>query len=184
MDLNKNQSDFEELIDDGKSDHLKLFELPEISLPNQEGNLLKLNRNDTFKIVLYCYPMTGRPDRILPKNWNNIKGASGCTAETCSFRDKYDELVSLNTVPIGLSTQSVEDLKEVSQRLCLPYDIVSDIDLEFANKLNLPTFKIDNKIYIKRITLIIEKTSIKKVFYPVNSPKTHINEVLKWLKKN
>ena len=184
MDLKKTTTDSQLRKDVEKIDHLKSFKLPEISLPNQEGNLLKLNRNDTFKIVLYCYQMTGRPDRALPNNWNNIKGASGCTAEAASFRDKYDQLISLNAVPIGISTQSVEDLKEVSQRLGLPYDIVSDLDLEFVNKLNLPTFKVDNKIYIKRITLIIEKSYIKKIFYPVNSPATHINEVLKWLKKN
>ena len=184
MDLKKLIPDYPTHKDYEKYDHLKSFKLPEISLPNQEGNLLKLNRNDTFKIVLYCYPMTGRPDRALPDNWNNIKGASGCTAEACSFRDKYDELISLNAVPIGISTQSVEDLKEVSQRLSLPYDIISDFDLEFANKLKLPTFKVDNKIYIKRITLIIEKSYVKKIFYPVNSPTTHINDVLIWLKKN
>ena len=46
--------------------HLKNVKMPEISLPNQEGNLLKLNRSDTFRLVLYCFPMTGRPDRSLP----------------------------------------------------------------------------------------------------------------------
>ena len=63
---------------------------PNISLPNQDGNLLNLHRLDTFRMVLYFYPLTGRPDRPLPDNWNNIPGAKGCTIQTCSFRDNYD----------------------------------------------------------------------------------------------
>ena len=69
---------------------LKNTNFPNISLPNQDGNLLNLNRPDTFRMVLYFYPMTGRPDRPLPDNWNNIPGAKGRTVETCLFRDRYD----------------------------------------------------------------------------------------------
>ena len=170
--------------DDGGCNHLKGFRLPSISLPNQDGNLLKLNRDDTFRIVLYCYPMTGRPDKSLPKNWNNIPGAVGCTIETSSFRDNYDKIISLNAVPIGLSTQSIDDLKEMTERLSVPYDILSDIDEKFINNLNLPTFTILEKNYIKRLTMIIERSIIKKVFYPIASPKKHIIEVLEWLKIN
>ena len=38
--------------------------------------------------------------------------------------------------------------------------------------------------YIKRLTMIIERSIIKKVFYPIASPKKHIIEVLEWLKIN
>ena len=51
------------------NNYLKYTSIPNISLPNQEGNLLRLVRSDTFRIVLYCFPMTGRPDRPLPNNW-------------------------------------------------------------------------------------------------------------------
>ena len=53
--------------------------LPSISLPNQEGNYLRLDRSDTFRMILYFFPMTGRPDMPLPQNWNKIPGANGCT---------------------------------------------------------------------------------------------------------
>ena len=142
----------------GDMDTLKNKNFPNISLPNQDGNLLNLHRHDTFRMVLYFYPMTGRPDRPLPDNWNNIPGAKGCTIQTCSFRDNYDEIISLNAVPIGISSQS--------------------------NQLNIPTFLVDSKIFIRRITLIVEKKIIKKVFYPINDINKHIEEVLKWLKEN
>ena len=170
--------------DDGAADHLKNKTIPDISLPNQEGNLLRLNRADTFRIILYFFPMTGRPDRPLPDNWNSIPGAKGCTIETCAFRDNYDALISLNSIPIGISTQSISDNKEMTSRLRVPYDVLSDEKLEFKNSLNLPNFLINDQVYLKRLTLIIEKNIIKKVFYPIYPIDKHIEEVVKWLQEN
>ena len=42
--------------DDGACKHLVNSILPEISLPNQDGNDLRLNRTDTFRIILYFFP--------------------------------------------------------------------------------------------------------------------------------
>nr|MBC8295737.1 peroxiredoxin [Pelagibacterales bacterium] len=87
---------------DGACDHLLNTKIPDISLLTQDGNFLKLNRTDTFRLVIYCYPMTGHPKRPLPDNWDNIPGARGCTPQTCSFRDLYDQIIVQNAVPIGL----------------------------------------------------------------------------------
>ncbi len=170
--------------DDGACNHLTNKQVPDISLPNQDGNLLKLNRSDTFRLIIFCYPMTGHPSKPLPKNWNNIPGARGCTPEVCSFRDAHDEFISLNAVPIGISTQPVPDIKEMTTRLLVPYDVVSDERLSFANKLQLPTFKIENKVFIKRLTLVVEKSIIKYCFYPVFPPDLHVKEVIQWLDSN
>ena len=172
------------LENESDMDTLKNKNFPNISLPNQDGNLLNLHRIDTFRLVLYFYPMTGRPDRPLPDNWNNIPGAKGCTIQNCSFRDKYDEIITLNAVPIGISSQSVNDNKEMTSRLKIPYDVLSDDKLELSNALNIPTFSVNSKFFLKRITLIVEKKIIKKVFYPINDINKHIEEVLKWLKEN
>ena len=184
MNLSVLPTDLPVPIDDGKCNHLVNKIIPDISLPNQNGNMLKLNRSDTFRLIIYCYPMTGRPDKVLPENWNSIPGARGCTPQTCSFRDSYDDLIKLNAIPIGISTQSVEDLKEMTKRLKIPYDIVSDVNLHFVNLMKLPTFRVDEKIFIKRLTLIIENSIIKKVFYPIFPPDLHIKDVINWLENN
>ena len=184
MDFSKLPDDLPVPEDDGACNHLTNFTIPPISLPNQDGNLLRLNRLDTFRIVLYCYPMTGRPDRSLPPNWDSIPGARGCTPQTCGFRDNYDEIVSLNAIPIGVSTQPIDDLKEMVTRLGVIYDVVSDINLKFAKKLSIPTFAIKDKVFLKRTTLIIEKSVIKKVFYPIFPPNKNVHEVIEWLKIN
>lgn len=169
---------------DGACDHLLSSIIPDISLPTKDGNLLRLHRSDTFRLVVFCFPMTGHPDRPLPENWEAIPGARGCTPQNCSFRDNYDNLIKANALPVGVSTQSVSDIKEMTMRLHIPYDIVSDQELLFATAINLPTFSINKKKFLKRVTLIIEKTVIKKVFYPIFPPNMHINEVLEWLNKS
>ena len=171
-------------LDDGKCDHLLNSKIPNISLPNQDGNELKLHRNDTFRIILYCYPMTGSPSKKLPKNWNKIPGARGCTPQNCSIRDFNDDLLSLNAIPIGITTQNIQDIKEMTLRLKIPHDILSDENHKFIKILNLPTFQVEKKTYMKRMTMIIENSIIKHVFYPVFPPDLHVKEIIKWLEKN
>ena len=170
--------------DDGACKHLLNTSVPSVSLANQDGNLLKLKRKDTFRIILYCFPMTGHPGKPLPNGWDNIPGARGCTSQTCAFRDHYDDLIKLNAIPIGLSTQNVNELKEMSKRLKIPYDVVSDANLNFVNLMKLPTFNVDENVFIKRLTLIIINSIIKKVFYPIFPPDLHIKDVINWLKNN
>ena len=72
----------------------------------------------------------------------------------------------------------------MTNRLNIKYDILSDSDLICAKKLSLPTFSINNKTFLKRLTIIVEKNIIKKVFYPVVSVNKHIENILKWLQEN
>ncbi|PPR44626.1 MAG: putative peroxiredoxin bcp [Alphaproteobacteria bacterium MarineAlpha5_Bin6] len=170
--------------DDGACNHLLNKKIPEISLPNQKGNLLKLNRDDTFRLIIYCYPMTGNPKKTLPENWNNIPGASGCTLQNCSFRDNYEKFINLNAIPIGVSTQTVDEINEMTNRLLIHYDVLSDANLRFTNILKLPTFKVYDKIFLKRLTLIVKNSVIKHCFYPIFPPDLHFQEVIKWLERN
>ena len=78
----------------------------------------------------------------------------------------------------------VNDNKEMTSRLKVPYDVLSDEKLKLTDELNIPTFSVSSNIFLKRITLIVEKKIIKKVFYPINNINKHIEEVLKWLKEN
>ena len=57
-------------------------------------------------------------------------------------------------------------------------------ELKFSKEMGLPSFKIKNFVYIKRLTLIVEQSIIKKVFYPIFPPDLHIYKVLNWLKNN
>ncbi len=169
-------------VDDGACHHLLGESLPSISLSSTQGEAVNLS-TIRGRVVIYCYPMTGKPGISLPDGWDEIPGARGCTPQSCAFRDHYEELLELKTQVFGLSTQSTEDQIEAKRRLHLPFELLSDWDNRFANALNLPIFQIFGKSLIKRVTLIAEDGKIIKVFYPVFPPNSNANEVIDWLKE-
>ena len=146
-------------------------------------NLLIESKLNISKISNF-YETPSYPNKRLPKNWEQIPGAQGCTLENSNFRDNYENFLELNSLPIGISTQNVDDIKEMTQRLKITHDILSDSNLECTRKLSLPTFSIENHVYLRRITLIVEKNMIKKAFFPVLSVHNHVNELLEWLRIN
>ncbi|MES2917418.1 MAG: peroxiredoxin [Pseudomonadota bacterium] len=169
-------------IDDGACDHLLGKALPSLELTSTEGFALNL-ANETGIIVLYCYPMTGRPDTALPDGWDQIPGARGCTPQSCSFRDHYAELQKLQAKVFGISTQSSAYQQEAAGRLHLPFDLLSDELLAFTNALALPTLQVGGKDLIKRVTLIVKSGRIAKVFYPVFPPDQNAEQVIEWLER-
>ncbi len=171
-------------VDDGAANHLVGLPVPSIEListANRMVNLAEVSRRQ--RAVVYCYPMTGAPDQQLPAGWDEIPGARGCTPQSCSFRDHFNEMKALDTLVFGLSTQTTEYQQEMAQRLNLPFEVLSDAELAFTKKLRLPTFEVGSKILIKRLTLILEKAEIVKLFYPVFPPDKNAEEVVAWLSK-
>jgi peroxiredoxin len=166
--------------DDGAADHLPGMRLPSVPLASTSGEIVDLSAL-LGRTVVYCYPMTGRPDRSLPAGWDEIPGARGCTPQSCSFRDHHAELRSLGASVFGSSTQDTEYQREAATRLHLPFALLSDSDLAFAGTLGLPTFEVDGMVLLKRLTLVIDEGWIEKVFYPVFPPDRSAEEVVEWL---
>jgi peroxiredoxin len=170
-------------IDDGACAHLAGLFLPSVPLHSTAGRLVDLSRL-TGRVVVYCYPRTGQPDKEPPFGWNEIPGARGCTPQACAFRDHYRELQQLGAEVFGLSTQDTAYQGEAVERLHLPFELLSDERLAFAKALRLPTFAIDSIVLIKRLTLIICNGRVEKVFYPVFPPDKNAEEVREWLSRN
>ena len=170
-------------VDDGACDHLLGMQLPSVPLRSTASRMVSL-ASLTGKTVVYCYPLTGRPDLELPSDWDEIPGARGCTPQSCAFRDHYQELQALDAQVFGLSTQSTEYQQEAVERLHLPFELLSDAELALTTALSLPTFKVESMTLIKRLTLILFEGQIGKVFYPVFSPAENAEDVITWLSQN
>jgi len=166
-------------VDDGACDHLPGVRLPPVTLPSTSGEPVDLS-SLPGKTVVYCYPRTGRPDENLPRGWDEIPGARGCTPQSCAFRDHHAELQTLGARVFGLSTQDTGYQQEAVERLHLPFELLSDEGLAFAKALNLPTFEVEGMTLIKRLTLVIHDGRIERVFYPVFPPGENSGEVV-WL---
>ena len=165
---------------DGACDHLTGLRLPRVTLPATDGTHLDLAEL-TGRVVLYVYPMTGTPGQNLPDGWNATPGARGCTPQSCAFRDHQRELDALGTQVFGISTQTTAEQRGAAERLHLPYLLLSDAEFSLAEALVLPTFRLNGKTYLKRVTLIVRGGVIEKVFYPAFPPDQNAAEVVAYL---
>ena len=170
-------------VDDGATSHLPDMMVPPTALPATDGATINLAAI-SGRVVVYVYPMTGRPGVPLPDGWDGIPGARGCTPQSCGFRDHFADLKALNSTVFGLSSQTTEYQKEARDRLHLPFELLSDSELRLKQLLRLPTFLIANMELYKRLALVIESGTIKKVFYPVFPPDQNAEQVLGWLRQS
>ena len=171
------------LIDDGLAAHLVGMPLPSVKLESINGNVVSLVEIQD-RLVLYVYPLTGRPDVALPEGWDETPGARGCTPQACDFSNHHQALLQLNTKVFGLSSQTTDYQLELKNRLHLPFDLLSDHHFQIKNSLNLPVFKVDELVLYKRLTIITKHNVIKKVFYSVFPPNQHATQVIDWSKSH
>lgn len=169
-------------VDDGACQHLEGMQVPSIALTGSSGNTVIIGAAQGM-VVVYFYPLIGRPDSPPMLGWNDIPGARGCTPQSCAFRDLYAEFNALGVTVYGASSQSHAEQVEASRRLHLPFDLVSDSIFELAHALALPTFEYNSLRLLKRLTLILEDGIIRKVFYPVFPPNENAASVLNWIKE-
>ena len=84
---------------------------PDFTLPTDGGGEVKLADLKGKKVVLYFYPkdMT-----------------SGCTAESCDFRDRYPDFNGLDVEIIGISKDSIARHDKFKEKHDLPFTLASD----------------------------------------------------------
>ncbi|HUU76829.1 MAG TPA: peroxiredoxin [candidate division Zixibacteria bacterium] len=140
---------------------------PLFSLRKESGEEVKLvDFIGKKNIVLYFYP----------KDYT-----AGCTAEACSFRDRYELFVKAGAEVIGISGDSIESHSEFSTTYNLQFILLSDED----NKVR-KLFGVGSTLGIipGRVTYIIDKNGIvRHIFSSQFNPKKHVDESLKILDK-
>ena len=152
-DLSKLPDNLPVPVDDGACSHLLGKAIPSVPLIATSGEHLDLGAIAGV-VILYFYPMIGRPTGAPLAGWNEIPGARGCTPQSCAFRDHYSELRDRGASVFGVSAQP----------------------------LRLPTFEYNKSRLIKRITMIAVDSVIRKVFYPVFPPDRNAEDVLEWFR--
>ena len=178
-------------IDDGACRHLVGMRLPSITLQSPNNYAVDLSQITLQgQTVFFFFPAAGRPGVPDPNGWNLIPGARGCTPQLCDFRDATTEFQKLGVKLFGVSSQRRQDLVEIAHRNRLQYELLSDEELRLTKALQLPTFKVESPVglvppvCIRRLSLVVSKGRIEKVFYPVFPPNKNASEVLAYLKKS
>jgi len=168
--------------DDGACDHLLGLELPDLELEGVDGRIYSLRSHASRWLVIYAYPRTGGGDVVLPADWDLIPGARGCTPQACAFRDHEDQLAALDAIVWGVSAQPLDEQREFGERMHIPFPLLNDSSLRLATApLKLPTFIASNLTLYKRVTLIAERSTIVRVFYPVFPPDRNAVDVIAYL---
>ena len=167
--------------DDGAAHHLLGGRLPAVALTSTQGGRVDVSALNGYAVI-YCYPMTGVPGVALPEGWDQIPGARGCTPQNIAYKDHYEQLHELGVQVFGLSTQDTSYQKEMSERLHLPFAVLSDADMAFTKAMRLPTFQTAGMHLLKRLTLITKDAQVVAVKYPIFPSNSDAEWVLHWLK--
>lgn len=169
-------------VDDGACDHLQGMRMPSVSLRSTKGRYVNVAEVSARQAVFFFYPETGRPGTPIPKGWNEIPGARGCTPQSCAFRDHYREFKGLGLGVFGVSTQTFDEQLEYAEREKIPYELLNDSDFQLIRALRLPAFEFQSKMFVKRLALVVVEGRIEKVFYPVFPPDKNAETVLNYLR--
>lgn len=143
---------------------------PNFSLKNDKNEEVTLLNCRGQNVVLYFYPKDN---------------TSGCTKEACGFRDLNAEFEKLNTVIFGVSPDSVKSHQKFSEKLELPFPLLSDENKEVVQLYGVWKEKsMYGRKYmgVERTTFVIDKEgNINKIFPKVKVPQ-HPEAVLEFVK--
>jgi len=132
--------------------------------------------------VIYCYPGAYAKASSYPNGWGEIPGATGCTLEAMTFRDRIGDFAARGADVVGVSTQPPEEQAAFLAKARIPYPLLSDNELALAAALRLPTFRAGGRDHLKRLTLIVAADrKIRRVVYPIADPVDSVDQALKFL---
>ena len=142
---------------------------PNFTLPDQNGEKVKLSDLKGETVVLYFYPRADTP---------------GCTTQACGVRDRGADYKAAGARVIGISPDEVGAIDKFAGKFDLDFTLLADADHAVAEKYGTWVEKsMYGKKYmgVQRATFIVGPDGkIAKVF-PKVSPKQHDDLVLKAL---
>ena len=142
---------------------------PDFSLPDKDGNTVRLSDFQGKKVVLYFYPKDNTP---------------GCTRQACAFAASYEQFKTQDIVVIGISKDSAASHLKFAQKYDLPFILLSDPELQAIQAYGVWQEK---KLYGKvsmgvvRTTYIINEQGIIEKVMPKVKPDTNTAEILHYL---
>jgi peroxiredoxin Q/BCP len=139
---------------------------PDFDLPDQDGNPVRLSDLKGQTVVLYFYPKADTP---------------GCTTQACGIRDHSADYDAAGATVLGVSPDSVADIKKFHGGQGLNFTLLADADHAVADLYGTWGEKsMYGRTYmgVARSTFIIDADGVVAHVIPKASPKTHDEQVL------
>jgi len=114
--------------------------VPDFTLPDQDGANVSLQALlAKGPVVLFFYPAAM---------------TTGCTRETCHFRDLGDQFKALGAQRVGISLDGVERQHEFATRHQLDYPLLADVEGEVATTFGVK--RSFDLLKVRRSTFVID----------------------------
>ena len=139
---------------------------PNFTLPDQDGNKVKLTGLRGQKVVLYFYPKADTP---------------GCTTQAQGVRDRAADYDAAGAVVLGVSRDPVERIAKFADKHSLGFPLLSDADHAVAEAYGV---WVEKSMYgrkfmgMQRATFVIDPKGKVTHVFPKVSPKAHDEQVL------
>ncbi|MBD5176646.1 MAG: thioredoxin-dependent thiol peroxidase [Bacteroidales bacterium] len=133
-----------------------------------DGKEIRLSDYPGKKVALYFYPKDNTP---------------GCSAEACSLRDGYEDLLKAGYQVIGASVDAPASHKKFIEKYNLPFPLITDADHHLVEEFGVwGEKKLAGRQYMGtfRTTFIIGPDGvIERVFTPKEvKTKIHASQIL------
>ena len=137
---------------------------PDFALPDRAGKTVHLSDFRGKPVVLYFYPKDDTP---------------GCTKESCSFRDQYQDFQEAGAEVIGVSSDSAESHEKFATKYRLPFVLLSDRGGATRKAYGVPSTL---GVLPGRVTYVIDREgTVRHVFNSQLQATQHVAEALKAL---
>ena len=141
-------------------------DVPDFSLKDAEGNMIKKSDLKGKKYVVYFYPRDFTP---------------GCTTEATEFSRDYKKFKAKGIEIIGISPDDVDSHKKFGDKMGVSFMLLADPETDVAKKFGVwgkKQFMGREYMGVNRTTFLVnEKGKIFKVFEKVKAA-GHAQEVL------
>jgi len=144
---------------------------PEIALPTWPEGELKLSDLRGKYVVLYFYPRDN---------------TSGCTTESCDFRDSHGDFENANAVVLGISRDSVKSHQGFSEKFGFPFRLLADTEEQACTAYGVIKMKNKNGKQVRgveRSTFLIDPDGNIACIWRQVKVQDHAAEVLASLKE-